>query len=46
MLVWVDDIIIAASNMLLTSEAKRMLKVIWVDFHTFGVFTLSKGMGL
>ena len=26
MLVWVDDIIIAASNMLLMSEAKGMLK--------------------
>ena len=46
-LVWVDDIIIAASNMLLMSEAKGMLKE---RFHMkdlgrlsyFWVFTLSK----
>ena len=41
LLVWVDDIIIAASNMLLMSEAKGMLKEgfqmkVWVDFHFFG----------
>ena len=51
MSVWVDNIIVAASNMLLMSEAKLMLKE---RFHVkdqgrlsyFFVFTLSKEVAL
>ena len=43
MLVWVDDIIIAASNMLLMSEAKRMLNE---RFHMNDLGVLSYFLGI
>ena len=43
MLVWVDDIIIAASNMLLMSEAKGMLKL---RFHMKDLGVLSYFLGI
>ena len=43
MLVWVDDIIIAAINMLLMSEAKGMLKE---RFHMKDLGSLSYFLGI
>lgn len=51
MLYWVDDIIIAESDMILMPEAKRMLKERFHmkdlgNFHTSWVFIFSKEMAL